>query len=198
MIISDKAVLKHWVEALNEINVFVKEQENPLYNSKYTDLSAIVETIDPILAKHGFKVVQEIINNGADIGVVTIAMHVSGDTIATNALYAMPVPNKSGVITPHAIGSTITYLRRYSLMAFIGQASKNDDDDGNAGSDKGINTMEFYSGKINQATTMEDLTSIWKEISSDSRVETSEIKALSMLIKSAKIKVKGANPDEVS
>jgi len=52
MFFSDKTVLKPWVEALNEINVFVKGQENPLYNSKYTDLSAIVETIDPVLSKH--------------------------------------------------------------------------------------------------------------------------------------------------
>jgi hypothetical protein len=199
MIITDKSVVSEWVKALNEVNAFAKGKENPLYNSKYTDLASIIQGIDPILSKHGFKVVQEIVSNGAEIGIITVALHVSGESITANPMFATPVPSKTGVITPHAIGSTVTYLRRYTLMAFIGQASKDEDDDGNAGSNKVENPVEFYADKIKVATSMEDLTVIWKEISTDDRVDTSSVKALSLLIKSAKVKFqKEVHPDEVS
>jgi hypothetical protein len=66
--------------------------------------------------------------NGVGVAVRTMLLHTSGQWIASR--YVMPIGDK---LTPQAIGSAITYARRYALSAIVGIAP-DDDDDGNAAS----------------------------------------------------------------
>jgi hypothetical protein len=92
----------------------------------YADLATVVETVQPILAKHGLAYVQMPANDGATgtVTVTTRLIHKSGEWLE-DAL-AMPTGNGGA----QQVGSAITYARRYSLMAVLGLAPE--DDDGHA------------------------------------------------------------------
>ena len=59
-------------------------------------------------------------------GVQTIYMHTSGEWITS--LVKVPIADLKGQNAYQSLGSAITYLRRYSLSAFVGIASDEDND----------------------------------------------------------------------
>lgn len=94
-------------------------------DKRYSNFAAIAQVVDPILGRHGlsyrFRTTQ------ADrISVTCVLSHKAGHSEETT-LSAPPDPsgNKSPI---HAIGSTLTYLQRYSLVQMLGLASAADDD----------------------------------------------------------------------
>lgn len=94
----------------------------------YADLATVTDTVRPILARHGLAYVQAP-NDGTPgyVAVTTRLMHASGQWIEETL--SMPFGNGGA----QAVGSAITYARRYSLMALLGLAP-DDDDDGAAAS----------------------------------------------------------------
>ncbi len=102
------------------------------HNSKrYADFSAIASVVDPILSRHGlsyrFRTAQT-----DRISVTCVLSHREGHSEETTLSGA---PDTSGNKNPiQAIGSTCSYLQRYSLNAALGLSSANDDDGRAAGS----------------------------------------------------------------
>lgn len=96
-------------------------------NYSHEDLGEIARTVDPILAKHGlsyrFRTEQQ---DGGAVRVVCVVAHRDGHA-EENALQAQrdESGNKNNI---QAVGSTITYLQRYTLKAALGLAASNDDD----------------------------------------------------------------------
>jgi hypothetical protein len=96
-------------------------------NYRHEDMGEIARTVDPILARHGlsyrFRTEQE---TGGAVKVTCIVAHRDGHA-EENALTASrdESGNKNNI---QAIGSTITYLQRYTLKAALGLAASNDDD----------------------------------------------------------------------
>lgn len=96
-------------------------------NYQHEDMGEIARTVDPILARHGlsyrFRTEQE---TGGGVKVTCIVAHRDGHA-EENALSAGrdESGNKNNI---QAIGSTITYLQRYTLKAALGLAASNDDD----------------------------------------------------------------------
>ena len=93
---------------------------------KYATLASVIEVVLPPLSEQGIAVIQMPETSADGMTLVTLLCHKAGGVIRTE-LTMKPAQN-----TPQAIGSTITYARRYSLMAIAGVAP--DDDDGTAGS----------------------------------------------------------------
>ena len=116
--------------AQGEIEDALKDNTNPHFKSRYADLASVRAAYRGPFSKHGLALVQLPTTNGPKVSVQTILSHKSGQFIA-ETLDASAAAN-----TPQAIGSTITYLRRYSAMGFAGIAP--DDDDGNAASGKKV------------------------------------------------------------
>lgn len=99
------------------------------FSYSYADLATVLGEVKPILAKHGLAVVQDVTGGqGNRIGVTTIIIHESGETMEFGPL---PMP---GSDNPQALGSAITYARRYAVLAALGIATE--DDDGSAASNK--------------------------------------------------------------
>jgi hypothetical protein len=98
---------------------------------KHADLAEIVGKVTPVLAKHGlwhrFKQTSE---PNQPITVVCIIGHAAGHTIESEPLTAGRDDSQSSMNSLQRIGSTLTYLQRYSLMAALGLAAAGDDDDG--------------------------------------------------------------------
>lgn len=103
--------------------------DNPFFKSSYSPLSEVINTIRPILAKHGLSVLQAPSGDGERIIVTTLLMHSSGEWIEGD-----PLILKADKVTAQGAGSAISYGRRYALSAVLGIASE-EEDDGNHASD---------------------------------------------------------------
>lgn len=105
-----------------------KDANNPFFKSKYTTLDAVVESIDTTASKHGLSFIQYPVNDEhGNTGIATIVLHESGEFLEFEPSFMKPEKN-----TPQAIGSVLTYLRRYTLSAVFGIASEEDDDGNHA------------------------------------------------------------------
>lgn len=102
---------------------------NPFLKNKYADLSSVIESAKPILAKHGLSIAQ-LVENEQGIGVTTILMHTSGEWLSS--MLSLPLGDERGKSLAQVAGSIITYIRRYTYGAILGLYT-GDDDDGSAG-----------------------------------------------------------------
>lgn len=103
-----------------------KDKTNPHFRSSYADLASCFDACRTPLSDNKLSVIQLPSANGVNASVRTILLHESGEYIS----HVLTVQSRDA--GPQAIGSAITYLRRYSLCSVVGIAP--DDDDGNAAS----------------------------------------------------------------
>ncbi len=129
MIINGKAAASALVKARAAIGATVTKDARANYG-RYATLAAVMEAITPALAANGLALVQEAELDDATVTVAATLIHESGETIEFAPL-AMPLGNQR---TPQAVGSALTYNRRYQLTALFGLAP--DDDDGEAASQR--------------------------------------------------------------
>lgn len=100
----------------------VETQKGRNYSYTYADLAGVSDAILPLLGKNGLAFTAR--PTRAEGGGLILAyqlMHESGETLEGE------FPLK-GDGTPQAIGSAITYARRYCLCAITGVAPEDDDD----------------------------------------------------------------------
>ena len=112
-------------KAQGEITPAVKDSLNPHFKSKYADLGSVWDACRLPLTKNGLAVIQttELIQDR--LTVITTLAHSSGQWMKSH------LPVLSATNTPQALGSALTYMRRYALSAITGVAP-GDDDDGQA------------------------------------------------------------------
>lgn len=93
----------------------------------HEDMGEIARTVDPILAKHGlsyrFRVSSEV---NAPVMVTCVVSHRDGHFEETTLTAGRDDSGKKNAI--QQVGSTITYLQRYTLKAALGLAAAADDD----------------------------------------------------------------------
>lgn len=119
-------ISKALAEFRKEVKQPLKDANNPFFKSKYVPLENVVEAIDEVAPNHGLSFTQWPVNDGnGNVGVSTMLLHSSGQYIEYDPIYMKPDKQ-----TPQAIGSAITYSKRYSLSAVFGITS-DEDDDGN-------------------------------------------------------------------
>lgn len=124
-----KQLLKTYVECRKAIDtVLVKDQigDTGKYSYTYVSLTAILESITPVLLEHGFALSQSVSTRNQMPAVRTMLAHEQG-IIAWDWL-EMPMAQN----TPQAVGSAITYARRYSLVSALGLTADDDDDGASA------------------------------------------------------------------
>ena len=109
-----------------------KSSKNPFLNSRYADLSTILEVVTPVLNECDLAVIQMPVG---EYGLTTILTHSSGQWM--RASYKMQplesvVDSKAQLraVTPQAVGSVISYQRRYAIGAVL-SLNIDDDNDGN-------------------------------------------------------------------
>ncbi len=92
---------------------------------KYADFASIARVVDPIIGKHGLSYRFRTTQNGA-IAVTCILSHEAGHSEETTLIGPADATGNKNAI--QAIGSTLTYLQRYSLVQMLGLAAAADDD----------------------------------------------------------------------
>lgn len=151
---------------------------NPHFKNRYASLAEVIETMKPVLAKHGLAIVQMPAVR-MDIGPVlmTRILHQSGEWIEEE--YPInPIKND-----PQGFGSAITYARRYTLPGILMIASE-EDDDGNVASaapapqrqtatatataPRDVKAMvEAAKPKVDAATSKDELKAVWNAMGID-------------------------------
>lgn len=91
------------------------------YEYSYADLSDVLDAARPALHEHGLVVVQEAFTDASGTAVSTTFLHSSGQWIESRPL-RLPVGSDA-----QSHGSSITYGRRYQLVALLGLATEDDD-----------------------------------------------------------------------
>lgn len=104
----------------------VKDATNPHFKSKYADLAAIWDACREPLNANGIFAGQNVTGDDRTVAVSTRLVHISGQWIEFGPL-VIPL-NKQDA---QAVGSGVSYGKRYSLGAALGIVAE-DDDDGNA------------------------------------------------------------------
>lgn len=111
-------------KALPELEGAKKNKANPAFKSKYADLSAVIEALEPIKAE-GLWYRQHSHESSDGVMVETFYIHTSGEQLSAGSLF-MPATKKDA----QGFGSALSYARRYALQLAFGLATE--DDDGNA------------------------------------------------------------------
>jgi len=104
--------------AKQEIGVVKKNAKNPHFKNTYADLNALIDAVEPILLSKGLILLQPIKDGKVFTQVIdteTFEMVESSIDLTAN-------------LTAQALGSQITYYRRYTLQSLMSLQS--DDDDG--------------------------------------------------------------------
>ena len=124
-----KNLAKALVKAMAQIEGATKDSVNSHFRNRYADLASVTDAIKKPLNDNGLAYSQIIHRLEGGIGVETIIIHESGETMS-NGITFVPAPKND----PHGYGSALTYARRYSLSACFGVIQE--DDDANGASNK--------------------------------------------------------------
>lgn len=154
---STQSKAKIWSSLVKVINT-IENPKNTATNvefgdASYAPLSEVISVIKKGLSKEKLTFTQvpevnyERLENGYELGIVKITTMIIDDNGET--LDFPPVVFKASGNTPQAIGSTMTYAKRYSLTSIFGIAGVDEDDDGNAGSEN-IQPIKQNNAPINQ------------------------------------------------
>lgn len=94
------------------------------YSYQYADLATILGAVRKPLAENELAIWQRATFNNDLVGVQTVLAHSSGQSISSEL--QMPVGDNHD---PRSVASVITYTRRYGLIALLGIAPADEDDD---------------------------------------------------------------------
>jgi hypothetical protein len=113
-----------------------KDGQNPAFKSRFASLASVWDACRGPLTDNGLSVLQMPYAESNTVTVTTTILHTSGQWVSS------PLTMAARDASPQAIGSAITYARRYGLAAAVGVCPE--DDDGNAASHPGGEVHEAY------------------------------------------------------
>ncbi len=119
----DKAMAK----AQADIGHARPDKTNPHFKSRFASLKAITDACRPALTKNGIATLQAATSDGETV-TVTTRLSFQGQ------FYEADLSSKQGQPGPQALGSVVSYLKRYGLAGLCGVPVSEDpeDDDGEA------------------------------------------------------------------
>ena len=132
-----------FLNAQKKIESVIKDSSNPFFKSKYADLTSVIEACKEQLNNEGIAILQPINTDAVE----TILVHISGEWFSSSTPIVCKEQNN-----PQAMGSAITYAKRYGLQSMVLLPAE--DDDGNVASvspAKVSKTAE--TPKVEQSTT---------------------------------------------
>ena len=118
------AIAPALVAALAEIGGVAKGKTNPAFKSKYATLENVIEASKGILASHGIALLQfPAAFSGGAMSLDTVLLHESGEWLSGEEAFGVATSKSD----PQAVGSALTYARRYAQMAVLNMPAVDDD-----------------------------------------------------------------------
>jgi hypothetical protein len=128
-------IAKSILKAQKEMGAASKDAKNPFFKSKFADLNSVRDAVMPALHSAGISVLQPTVFRDGRSFVQTCLLHESGETFTAETEIICAKQND-----PQALGSAISYARRYGLQALMCVAAV--DDDAEAGMGRTTSTIE--------------------------------------------------------
>jgi len=128
--------------------------------AKYARLEDINEAIRPTLQKYGFAVTFRTKQGEKTLTVTAILSHRMGHSEETDLI--LPLDTSGSKNAVQAVGSTISYGKRYALSLLL-NISTGDDVDGNE-PEPDCEIIEMPLADIAAATSLEQLASVWTNV----------------------------------
>ena len=127
--ISHSEQIKDLVAALSKVQGVMKpavfNRVNPHFKSRYADFSSCMDACRIPLSENGLAVIQSCETIEGKLTLITMLAHISGQWMRSE------FPIITARMDSQAIGSAMTYAKRYSLCGMIGiVADEEEDDDG--------------------------------------------------------------------
>ncbi len=120
-------ISKALVAVGKEMTDVKKNSENPFLQSSYADLPAVLQVARPILTKNGITLIQFAENPDGKPTVITRLLHESGEWMEADLSAKVPEGAAEKTNFIQKLGSVITYLRRYQVMAMCGMGAEDED-----------------------------------------------------------------------
>ena len=122
---STSSIIPALLKAKFSMGAALKDSSNPFFKSKYADLNAVKAACEPALAAQNIGVFQPTLQKDGKSYVRTLLLHESGEFFGSDTEIVCSKQND-----PQALGSAITYARRYGLQSLVGLGAEDDDGEG--------------------------------------------------------------------
>jgi hypothetical protein len=161
-------IYKKLLAAKKELGKISKDSTNPFFKSKYFDVNALLEHVEPILQSHGLLLMQPI-EDGLLVKTVIYDCD-SGESVSSE----MNLPSLND---PQKIGSAITYYRRYTLQSLLGLQAE-DDDANKASRPTPVKAVDYTRQKtrLNSCDSMDQLATVYKSFTPAEQKATYDVK----------------------
>ncbi len=116
------------INIVKEKKVGYTNKDGSFTGYTHATLGNIVQTIIPVMGRHGLSHSWNVEQKGADITVTCRLSHELGHATEVTMSAGKDDSGKKNAI--QQVASTITYLERYTLLAITGLATQDQDDDG--------------------------------------------------------------------
>lgn len=107
-----------FLKAQQKIESVIKDATNPYFKSKYADLTSVIDACKTQLNANDIAILQPI----DGMSVETILVHTSGEWFSSSTPIVCKAQND-----PQALGSAITYAKRYGLQSMVLLPAEDDD-----------------------------------------------------------------------
>jgi len=153
----NEVISKELVSISSKLHNVIKTADNPFYNSRFTELTALIDYLRPILSEHDCTLVQETVGDNDTIIIHTMLLHETGQYIQTSTVMNPIKHNRDGSIRVdiQTHGSANTYGRRYAIKALFNIAEADNDGNENIEPPKKFNfddAEKLLRGSVDQAT----------------------------------------------
>ncbi len=113
--------------AQSEMGNAHKNAKNPHFQSTYADLASLRDAVIPVLSSHGIALIQLCDGDGSSVSVTTRLLFGAEQMDCGRLTISIAGARNAA----QAVGSAITYARRYQLGA-VAEVSATEDDDGSS------------------------------------------------------------------
>lgn len=154
-----KTLYEDFVKLQAELPSVMKEATGQVGNQKfkYADLQIIVETIRPILLKHGFAFMQTLETITDATYIITTLIHKSGETVSSKTRIDYPGDDIK------RFGAAVTYYRRYALQSMLGIVADADADDDKDSIGKKQNAAHVPETKATEADKLKQFCALYSD-----------------------------------
>lgn len=187
--------IKSFLAAQKQMRGAEKDARNPHFKNQYSTLESVIDAVKEPLNSNGiaFSHRHITVNDGV-MSIQLYLMHEEGHE--ESSIYQCQLKDAS----PQGVAGAVTYSKRYSLMAYCGIPSADDDGETASGRPTSLGVgssdssqpsqFKLYSKAVSEATTEERLSELTGKLTA-SRLSPTEKELVTKQIAEAKSKLKG-------
>jgi hypothetical protein len=141
--------------------------------TRYAKFEDINEVVKPVLQRHGFAVSFRINSENNKVRVTGILAHRAGHREETSM--ELPVDTSGSKNPVQAVGSSVSYGKRYVMEALLNLTSRGQDDDGKRGGGDPEPDAEGKK-KLEACLSLPALETAWKALTKEQRATLAKVK----------------------